>query len=174
MSWWLLSLAFAGEPLEGLEAYQEARLDVVERSVTMAYAKGYDGSGQFWFATQGGRTLSAADFAEAVGDTEAAHSVRATRRTLSAAGLGTLVLGVGAAALGVVHTASQERSGQPLSPAIVGSAFGAGAAGFVGGTLLLSRQMRWGHPSVRYTEEEARAQARQTNGRLRDELLGSD
>ena len=166
----LLSAAVAQEPAslaqEGLDAYLAARLDVVERPVSTVYAKEYDGSGRFWFVTQGGKGLSATRFAEALGDAELARTHRRKRRTATVVGLSSLALGVGAAAFG--GAMAQERS--DLSLTAVG--FGGAAIGLATGTVVLSRQVRQAHPSALYSEEEAVLRARERNAALREELLG--
>jgi len=179
MGWWL-ALALAVDPAptddgtEGLDAYLAERLDVVERPVSTVYGKGYDGSGQFWFVTRGGHSLSAVGFAEAVGDKDTARRHQNRKRGLTALGLSSLALGVGAGFVATFRGASLLEESTPASTALFGTLAGSSAALLAGGSLVLSRPVRMVHPSVLYTEDEARSRAQAQNALLRAHHLGEE
>ncbi len=177
MTGWMLALALAGESdgAGALEAYQARRLDVVEKQVSTVYAKGYDGSGRFWFVTQGPTQLTAVQFADAIGDVEQARTLRRRRTTSGVVGVGALVLGA-AASFFTTYNAESLLVGAPTTgqKAYFASTLGASVVGIVGGTVVLARLPRSRHPSTLYTEEEALGRAQQANAVLRDELLGED
>jgi hypothetical protein len=172
-----LALALAGDPVEvtgGLDAYLAERLDVVQRPVSTVYAKAYDGSGTFWFVTQGGKGLSAATFAEAVGDVELARTHRRKQRTATTVGLSSLVLGAAAVTGALVRGAIADASGAEVSPVVGMGLLGAGVVGVVAGPLVLTRPVRMGHPSTLYTEDEALQRAQAQNAALRARYLGEE
>ncbi len=185
MGWWL-AVALATTPVvpdpsaidddgtEALDAYLAERLGVVERPVSTVYAKGYDGSGQFWFVTRGGRSLSAVRFAEAVGDDDTVRRHRNRKRSLTALGLGSLALGVGTGFVATVRGASLLEESTPASTALFGVLAGGTAALLAGGSLVLSRPVRMVHPSALYTEDEARSRAQAQNALLRAQHLGEE
>jgi hypothetical protein len=164
-----LGVALAGEA-DGLEAYLDRRLDVVDRDVSTVYAPGYDGSGRFWFVRQGGALVDAVTFATLVGDEGPARTLARRRSTRKAAGITGFVAGIGLGAATIL-VPSLRLSESEVAPA----ALGLGSVVSLGlGTWQLGRAASVRHPSTLYERDEAEQRARAYNESLRDELLGGE
>jgi hypothetical protein len=153
------------EPVGGIEAYQAARLDVIDAPVTTVYARDYDGSGRFWFVVDGaGDTLSALELAERAGDTNRLADLRRRQATRVWGGTALLVVGLAAT------FAPLAPLDLPESTRWIG--LSTGAVSLTAGGLVLGSVVRLRHPAAAWTRDEATATVRGYNAGLRDELLG--